>query len=88
MICKKCSHCCKGFTVYERLSKLRKYYFKWKNENNKSYIDINIIYPMLIPLSYDRKTKFHKYNCKHLSKKGLCKIQNKKPDMCKMYYCK
>jgi hypothetical protein len=70
---------------------MEKNYFDWKNDvkDRAKVMYIDLLFPMLIPLGYDRKEKRYRYKCKHLifrGKKAVCSIYKIRPAFpCKDY---
>ena len=87
-VCK--SECCKRFTLPESYTTLKKAYNKWrKSETDESqFEDIDLIFPMLLPLDEGKVqkaadySKFYTYKCKHLVE-GKCSIYTIRPKMCR-----
>jgi hypothetical protein len=63
---------------------LKKQFMAWYNDDKDAAYPakIYLIYPMLIPKGYDKKSKRWRYKCKHLvyeNGKAACTIQDIKP---------
>lgn len=82
-------HCCKNFPLPRTIEELRENWLLWRTgkhaENPAAIIeDIDLIYPMVIPLGVDRNGT-HRYTCKHLLANGDCSIYIDRPRMCSEY---
>lgn len=91
MKCKRCGQCCENMALQVTPKELERYYRDWdnsvKNRTKVSYI--YLLYPMLLPLGYDRKIKRWRYKCKHLIRKNgkaVCTIRKHRPaSPCRSY---
>ncbi|KKM92697.1 hypothetical protein LCGC14_1215730 [marine sediment metagenome] len=83
-------HCCEVFKLPFSPDGLR-VAVKSTEEGRKGYKDIEVIEDMVIPLGKVMNMSgegqdFWNYACRHFdSEKKLCKIYEKRPDMCRKY---
>lgn len=86
--CKKCGQCCRNMGLIHPPSYFEKWYKEWLDNETpgKDVHAIYLIYPMLIPLGYDRRVKKYRYRCKHLTAGNRCSIYPYRPKYpCKEY---
>lgn len=75
-------HCCLSFSLEYPWQKVKEEYQLYQSNPEKCRIpDVNIIFPMLIPLGKFRNQEV--FTCKNLSKEGNCQIYETRPKMCR-----
>jgi Fe-S-cluster containining protein len=82
--------CCKCFWLSESIEEIEKSYKRFTGElkdNGVVFNEIDIVYPMLIPVPPPKGAcKDHYwYTCKHLKSDNNCGIYNTRPKMCSEY---
>jgi len=90
MKCKRCGQCCETVAISVSPKELKQHYMDWsKNVKDKHKVaGIDLIYPMLKYIGYDRKVGKYRYRCRFLETKGKiksCGIHDIKPNMCSSY---
>lgn len=82
---KRCTgHCCRGFALERSYAEIQEEYRKWKvDPKSADILQVEIIAPMIIPLSSNDRFREYTYACKNLGANGDCTIYERRPQMCR-----
>ncbi|MCO5144509.1 MAG: YkgJ family cysteine cluster protein [Oligoflexia bacterium] len=74
-------NCCKNFSLEYPFEFVKSEFHKYEKGEATIIQNIEIIYPMLIPLGIYQKQEL--FTCNHLGKNGDCQIYETRPKMCR-----